>query len=502
MVAVAYTAAPLGFDGRVVHVEADLTNGLPSLQIVGLGSKAVDEARDRVRSAIVNSLLDFPKKKITINLAPAELPKDGGHYDLAIAVAILLASNQLTTHDIPTSLFFAAELGLDGAIRPVRSIVSIAEAAQVHGATTLFIAPENAPQASLVPGLSIIPVSSLKALFLHLKNEQQIQPYRAKTVLEDMPEEAQNYLDDVHGQAQAKRALIIAAAGHHNLLISGSPGTGKSMLSKVLVDLLPPLQRTEQLAITKLHSLAGETIDSIVARRPYRTPHHTASRISLIGGGAKPKPGEVSLAHLGVLMLDEMPEYPRATLEALRQPLEDRSVSISRVEGHVHYPANFMLVGTMNPCPCGYYGDATRECSCTSTQIIAYQKRLSGPLLDRIDLRVHAAKVPHQAILQAAQDTHTEHDQAKSLIAHVRDAQTARFGSALKTNATMNNRDIKRFATPSPAAQQLLDRAATRLDLNPRSYLRIIRIARTIADMADHATIEADDIAEALQYRG
>lgn len=316
------TAAPVGYDGRLVEVECDMKAGLPSLQIVGLGSKAIDEAKERVRSAIANSLLDFPAKKFVINLAPAELPKDGSHYDLAIAVAILVSSGQLKPHEVSDCLF-AGELSLDGNIRPIRGAISIAEVAAGTDSRTLFVPAENTSQAALVENVTIIPVSSLKQLFLHLKNEATVPEFSPGPAASAAPASNSDgpLLDDVLGQDTAKRALIIAAAGHHNILLTGSPGAGKTMMAQVLPGLMPALSAAERVAVTKLHSLSGDSIETAVSTRPFRSPHHTSSRISLIGGGNPPKPGHISLAHQGVLFLDEIPEYPRSSLEALRQPL-------------------------------------------------------------------------------------------------------------------------------------------------------------------------------------
>ncbi|MBR0403144.1 YifB family Mg chelatase-like AAA ATPase [Candidatus Saccharibacteria bacterium] len=500
MISRIYSIVPSGFTGHIIEVEGDSNRGLPAFNIVGMGSKSINEAKDRVRSSLMNSNFTFPDRKVTINLAPANLPKEGTFLDLPIAISVLTLSHQLLPSDV-TNKAFVGELSLDGTLRPIPGIINIAEIAKAHGFTELYLPINNLSQASLISGINLIGVHNLTELFLHLKDQKPIindTPNVVKNTKTEVNPQNQVYLDHILGQSTAKRALEIAIAGRHNLLLSGPPGAGKTILARTATSLLPPLTIQEKIAVTKLHSLTNP-LDDVITTRPFRTPHHTSTLPALIGSNNHP--GEISLAHHGILFLDELPEYPRQLLEALRQPLEDREVTISRANHKVTFPADFMLIATMNPCPCGYLGDPTHECICTVAQIERYQKKLSGPLLDRIDLYIPVQKVNNDDLLKNATNTTSEHAQAKFRIKKAITRQKARYNSTDIYNASLSSHQVVKLLDLSIKAKNILKSASDKLNLSARSYFKVIKVARTIADLDSSDTITESHISEALTYR-
>ncbi|MFH0914576.1 MAG: YifB family Mg chelatase-like AAA ATPase [Chloroflexota bacterium] len=501
MLAKVLTCAVVGLEGAIVEVEVDISPGLPSFTIVGLPDTAVQEARERVRAAIRNSGFSFPMRRVVVNLAPANLKKAGPAYDLPIALGILLSSEQVTA-DV-TQTIFLGELSLDGSLRHTPGILPMVALAQQKGLPTIIVPEADAQEASLIPEATIIPITSLAQLGSYLRGEiaaPQSQPPIAEDSQPVFPDSID--LAYIKGQEHAKRALEVAASGGHNLVMCGPPGSGKTLLARSLPSILPPMTTEESLEVTKLYSVSGllPTSLPLIRQRPFRSPHHTISNVGLVGGGHFPKPGEISLSHRGVLFLDELPEFGHAVLEVLRQPLEDKVITISRAQGSVTFPANFMLVGAMNLCPCGYYGDPFKQCSCSPGLISRYQQRISGPFLDRVDIFV---EVPHIDYEKLADDRLGEpSEKVRGRVKKARTVQRERLrGRGLATNAEMTPAEVREYCHIEDSAQSLLKAAMNQFNLTARAFHRILKIARTIADLEGAEQIKAHHLAEAIQYR-
>ncbi|MHB8104541.1 MAG: YifB family Mg chelatase-like AAA ATPase [Dehalococcoidales bacterium] len=501
MLAKVTSGAIVGLDGAIVEVEVDILSGLPKVIIVGLPDTAVEESSERVRSAVQNSGGTFPMRRIVVNLAPADLKKAGPAYDLPIAVGILLSSEQVKA-DVSDTMFLG-ELSLDGTLRHTNGVLPLVALAKDEGIPNVIVPEADAQEAALVEGINIIPIASLAQLVSYLRGEIPAPSVPSESkIAENAPLMASTDLADIKGQEHVKRALEVAAAGGHNVIMCGPPGSGKTLLARALPSILPPMTNAEALEVTKIYSVSGllPADTPMVRRRPFRSPHYTISNAGLVGGGHFPKPGEISLSHKGVLFLDELPEFGHSLLEVLRQPLEDKMVTISRAQGRVTFPSSFMLVGAMNPCPCGYYGDPFHKCTCPPSLVSRYQRRISGPFIDRVDIFVEVPHIDYEKLTDKRLAETSDKVQARVTAARLR--QLKRFsGSKLTSNAEMTPAEIREFCHIEDAANNLLKAAMKQLYLSARAFHRILKLALTIADLESCDTIKANHIAEAVQYR-
>ncbi len=499
-----YSSELEGIKAKLIEVEVDLNIGLHAFNIVGLGDKAVSESKERINSALKNSGIKPPareNRKITVNLAPADVKKTGSQYDLGIAVGYLLATKQIKEFDAKNKLFIG-ELALDGRLRPINGALNIAETAAKHNFEYLFLPKENANEAAVIKNIKVIPLESLEDTIDYLEEKKSIRPH----IFTSFESEEIQALDfsEIKGQENAKRALTIAAAGGHNLLMMGPPGVGKSLLSQAMIGILPNLTLEEAIEITKIYSAAGLSPAGLVSQRPFRSPHHTASVVAIIGGGTDPKPGEISLAHRGILFLDELPEFPKNILESLRQPLESGAVHIARARQSIKFPANFTLVAAMNPCPCGYYGDDEKECRCSAYDVIRYQKKISGPMLDRIDLQINVDRIKIND-LRRKKNFELQSPTIKKEIEAARKIQLERFRKhkstkTIQINSEMNSRQTEELIGLETEAEKFLDTLGQNR-LSPRGYYRLLKVSRTIADLEKKEKVSAEHLAEAFSYR-
>jgi len=504
MLARVFSCAVVGLEGVIVEVEVDYTNGLPGVTIVGLPDTAVQESRERVQTAIKNAGLHFPRHRIVVNLAPAAVRKEGPAYDLPIALGVIILAGHLP-NDVVEGTLVVGELSLDGVVRHTRGVLPMAATARANGYKRMFVPEMDAGEAALIPDLEVIPVISLADLYNHLAGRQLIEPYQLSSKDELEPLFTPTDFSEIKGQEHVKRALEVAAAGGHNCLMVGSPGAGKTLLARAMPGILPEMSIEESLDVTRIYSVADQLPAGtpLIRHRPFRAPHHTISHAGLVGGGNIPKPGEISLAHRGVLFLDEFPEFGTRVLEVMRQPMEDKVVTISRAKGSLTFSANFQLIAAMNPCPCGYYGDSQKPCTCAQAMVTKYQKRISGPLLDRIDIHIEVPRVDYDKLSGDRVGESSETIRAR--VQSARNIQQKRFSnngsSDIICNADMRVGEIRQFCKLQAEGQSLMRAAMTQLNLSARAYHRILKLARTIADLSRSEEIQSVDLAEALQYR-